>query len=1100
EMACEGYPIVLRCPGTDVIQVVTAEYGRQTAETCATSPEKMRNTACYLPQAFDIMSTKCNNQTQCKLEVSSEHFPDPCPGTHKYLHVTFSCVKYSNSPPRIKQQFVSLVFGCPGSLTGIGSNVTMDTSMQAQVGGWTKDPIYNPNRVFFVSPSQPSLQEYEDMNQFVRGDRATRIYNIHYLISGTSFVIYDGNLFFVKASSRNIIKYNLQTRIRHRESAVPGHTDRASSHRNGGNNIELAVDETGLWAIYTSTHNADRIVVSLINKNSLEIEKTWRTTYPKRSAMHTFMICGVLYVVGTRTGEVEYMYNTNLASGNGRFVAIGFDRNRPISPSDPYNPRDRLIYAWEATAGKAVYYNLHYGLPDPIEGNTITSTSTTVSTTTHERRPMVPTLGPSHPPQVPQTAPPSSSTGAGRCSAVVRDGITWPVTSQGVTRTMPCPNNMSWRCTTEQFTMRTIWDPAGPDMSRCVTWTSSIESGLVAGKSLSRGLKMSAQTADALSGDEITSSARIMSVAAARANTNSAMLTRTQVRQITEVFYYIGVTDAADTLLDSSNIATWEAMDGTQKYKAADDVINSVEAAGFILTESMANNYGRFQGATAATVVVASTSQDLVFPDPTAIQRSTTWFDITDQVTLRAGDIVQQANNGVTEIVFAAYNNLGKYMDVQLMDGDKTSTEEWSIDSRVVSASIGDPDREVQLSSPVKIVLENTQVGQRYYTLSKSPVKCVYWKYSKSQNTGVWSTEGCTVVGSNTTHTTCSCKHLTSFAVLVNVVGTKVDSWEHEMALYVVSCVGISVSLVCLIICIYTFTFFRNLQSDRNTIHKHLCISLFIAELVFLVGINQTAHKIPCAVVAGLLHYFFLAAFMWMALEGFQLYVMLVEVFEGRSRWKWYYLTGYGIPAVIVAVSAAVDPSGYGTDRACWLRVDSGFIWSFVGPVCAVILTNLIFLAITVYKMYRHTLTYTDSSKVNAVKASVRGASVLLCLLGITWAFGILWVWEQAPVMAYLFCVFNAFQGLFIFVFHCLLQKKVRNEYSRCFRHGTCCGKGSSEAYVSNSMSFSKQYTPGRYSAQSQLRRMWNETIVNGSRTSDTAVTHSQDLNTVPHR
>uniref|UniRef100_H2YA37 SUEL-type lectin domain-containing protein n=1 Tax=Ciona savignyi TaxID=51511 RepID=H2YA37_CIOSA len=722
EMACEGYPIVLRCPGTDVIQVVTAEYGRQTAETCATSPEKMRNTACYLPQAFDIMSTKCNNQTQCKLEVSSEHFPDPCPGTHKYLHVTFSCVKY--------------MFGCPGSLTGIGSNVTMDTSMQAQVGGWTKDPIYNPNRVFFVSPSQPSLQEYEDMNQFVRGDRATRIYNIHYLISGTSFVIYDGNLFFVKASSRNIIKYNLQTRIRHRESAVPGHTDRASSHRNGGNNIELAVDETGLWAIYTSTHNADRIVVSLINKNSLEIEKTWRTTYPKRSAMHTFMICGVLYVVGTRTGEVEYMYNTNLASGNGRFVAIGFDRNRPISPSDPvgfrrtgreaptaprkrfthpagmlaksrtfknynftslkYNPRDRLIYAWEATAGKAVYYNLHYGLPDPIEGkdkpitttSTITSTSTTVSTTTHERRPMVPTLGPSHPPQVPQTAPPSSSTGAGRCSAVVRDGITWPVTSQGVTRTMPCPNveqeNMSWRCTTEQFTMRTIWDPAGPDMSRCVTWTSSIESGLVAGttdpsstvESLSRGLKMSAQTADALSGDEITSSARIMSVAAARANTNSAMLTRTQVRQITE-----GVTDAADTLLDSSNIATWEAMDGTQKYKAADDVINSVEAAGFILTESMANNYGRFQGATAvprllekgdllvqATVVVASTSQDLVFPDPTAIQRSTTWFDITDQVTLRAGDIVQQANNGVTEIVFAAYNNLGKYMDVQLMD------------------------------------------------------------------------------------------------------------------------------------------------------------------------------------------------------------------------------------------------------------------------------------------------------------------------------------------------------------------------------------------------------------------------------------------------
>ena len=50
-----------------------------------------------------------------------------------------------------------------------------------------------------------------------------------------------------------------------------------------------------------------------------------------------------------------------------------------------------------------------------------------------------------------------------------------------------------------------------------------------------------------------------------------------------------------------------------------------------------------------------------------------------------------------------------------------------------------------------------------------------------------------------------------------------------------------------------------------------------------------------CAVVAGFLHYFFLTSFAWMLLEGVQLYVMLVEVFEAeRSRVKWYYLTAYG--------------------------------------------------------------------------------------------------------------------------------------------------------------------------------------------------------------
>ena len=68
------------------------------------------------------------------------------------------------------------------------------------------------------------------------------------------------------------------------------------------------------------------------------------------------------------------------------------------------------------------------------------------------------------------------------------------------------------------------------------------------------------------------------------------------------------------------------------------------------------------------------------------------------------------------------------------------------------------------------------------------------------------------------------------------------------------------------------------------------------------------------AIVAGVLHYFLLAAFLWMFLEGLQLYVMLIEVFESEKSRRWYYYAaGYGIPAIIVAVSAGVYPQGYGT-------------------------------------------------------------------------------------------------------------------------------------------------------------------------------------------
>lgn len=74
---------------------------------------------------------------------------------------------------------------------------------------------------------------------------------------------------------------------------------------------------------------------------------------------------------------------------------------------------------------------------------------------------------------------------------------------------------------------------------------------------------------------------------------------------------------------------------------------------------------------------------------------------------------------------------------------------------------------------------------------------------------------------------------------------------------------------------------------------------------------------------------------------GFQLYVMLVEVFEAeKSRMRWYYLFAYGAPLLIVCVSCVVDPLSYGTERYCWLRADNFFIFSFVGPVIAVILVS----------------------------------------------------------------------------------------------------------------------------------------------------------------
>lgn len=77
------------------------------------------------------------------------------------------------------------------------------------------------------------------------------------------------------------------------------------------------------------------------------------------------------------------------------------------------------------------------------------------------------------------------------------------------------------------------------------------------------------------------------------------------------------------------------------------------------------------------------------------------------------------------------------------------------------------------------------------------------------------------------------------------------------------------------------------------------------------------------------------------------------------------------------------------------------------------------------YRCIRHDAPRHPRSSSLWRRSWVSGAFALLCLLGLTWTFGLFFLNESSVVMAYLFSIFNTLQGMFIFIFHCLLQKKV---------------------------------------------------------------------------
>uniref|UniRef100_A0A803TQ78 Adhesion G protein-coupled receptor L3 n=1 Tax=Anolis carolinensis TaxID=28377 RepID=A0A803TQ78_ANOCA len=559
----------------------------------------------------------------------------------------------------------------------------------------------------------------------------------------------------------------------------------------------------------------------------------------------------------------------------------------------------------------------------------------------------------------------------------------------------------------------------------------------------------------------------------------SALLTPKETQGGSHYTYrqtFNAMVETVNNLLQPQALNAWRDLPASDQLRAATMLLDTVEESAFVLADNLLKTDIVRESTDNIQLEVARLSTEgnlegLKFPQNTGYGST---------IQLSANTLKQNGRNGEIRVAFVLYNNLGPYLSTEnasMKLGLEAMSTNHSliVNSPIITAAINKEfSNKVYLADPVVFTVKHIKQSEENFNPN-----CSFWSYSKRTMTGYWSTQGCRLLVTNKTHTTCSCNHLTNFAVLMAHVEVKHGDAVHNLLLDVITWVGILLSLVCLLFCIFTFCFFRGLQSDRNTIHKNLCISLFVAELLFLIGINRADQPIACAVFAALLHFFFLSAFTWMFLEGVQLYIMLVEVFESEhSRRKYFYLVGYGMPALIVAVSAAVDYRSYGTGKVCWLRLDTYFIWSFIGPATLIIMLNVIFLGIALYKMFHHTaILKPESGCLDNIKSWVIGAIALLCLLGLTWAFGLMYINESTVIMAYLFTIFNSLQGMFIFIFHCVLQKKVRKEYGKCLRTHCCSGKSTESSIGSGKTSGSR--TPGRYStgSQSRIRRMWNDTV-----------------------
>ncbi|XP_039868077.1 adhesion G-protein coupled receptor G2-like isoform X1 [Simochromis diagramma] len=291
---------------------------------------------------------------------------------------------------------------------------------------------------------------------------------------------------------------------------------------------------------------------------------------------------------------------------------------------------------------------------------------------------------------------------------------------------------------------------------------------------------------------------------------------------------------------------------------------------------------------------------------------------------------------------------------------------------------------------------------------------------------------------------TCSCDHLTYFAVLM--VPASPSPKDQEILTYI-SLTGCSLSLFTLVITVLLFITNRKVREDVSMkVHINLVIALILLNLHFLLSSTVAAVSSTgvCLYMALALHCSLLATFFWMALEGFHLYLLLVRVFNIYI--KRYLLkisvVGWGVPVVIVSVVVIINRGFYGlvsldtsnpNKRAiCYITNNTVNMGTTVGLFSLVFLFNMFMFGATIRCVWvlRKSTEFGQSNRDRA-KKDICTLLGVMTLLGITWGLVFFSFGHLTIVGLYLFCILNSLQGFFIFLWFMMSMRKAKTSVTK---------------------------------------------------------------------
>ncbi|XP_067125554.1 calcitonin gene-related peptide type 1 receptor-like [Centruroides vittatus] len=246
---------------------------------------------------------------------------------------------------------------------------------------------------------------------------------------------------------------------------------------------------------------------------------------------------------------------------------------------------------------------------------------------------------------------------------------------------------------------------------------------------------------------------------------------------------------------------------------------------------------------------------------------------------------------------------------------------------------------------------------------------------------------------------------------------------------------GYSTSLVAVTISLIIFCYFKSLQCTRITIHKNLFISFIINNSMWIIWYTAVVqntdvllkNEVGCQILHVFVHYFLVSNYFWMFCEGLYLHTLLVVAFlsEGNLM-KWFYLLGWGAPALLIIAYAATRTSFPEQTLHCWIE-ESIYMWIISGPVCVSMTLNFIFL-VNIVRVLVTKLRAVNSPDAHQTRKAVRATLILIPLLGLHY---VVTPFRPEPrshgeaVYETISAVVSSFQGLFVALLFCFFNGEI---------------------------------------------------------------------------